>query len=167
MPNKQISAANIPEVYADLSGDRSVQAFIEYPMFVGDHFNLLYFGQLWHGKRVIGGYTTKLPLSPDVPEDRVYGNMVVGHVLTRVPDKSKLQFRNLVDVMDLKALKGSGADYLVLHRHPSAEWFVPQMKGTDAIIMNIWRRLQKEFGPAYYTDERIVVFALGKAVDAQ
>jgi hypothetical protein len=135
---------------------------IEYPMMLGDHCNNYYLYQHRHGKQIVIGYTD---IVDDMPVDRdgVVAEHFVNHVIRAVDDKSRLRFRNMVDILDAGAVRRSHADYLICHKDLIGE-FLPGAQGLRRIatpgMKECVERSAHHFGPPVFEDETIVVFGL-------
>ena len=132
-------------------------------MMLGDHFNLYYYYQHFHKKTVIAGYITKIKSPQDGLQYFVHADMYVGQVLSRVPDKSKLKFENLIDVENIDKLRQSRAKYIILHKNLSAEWSAPlQHRRPDICpaVTYLNRIYRETFGLPVYEDENLIVFRI-------
>lgn len=133
---------------------------IEYPMMLGDHYNYYYFYQHHHGKQIVIGYTDLVDVMP-LNRDCVYPEFFVNHVIRAVDDRCSIRFRNMVDILDIEAVRRSKADYLICHKdllreflseiQPSAKTLLPGLKECVEQSTN-------HFGPPVFEDETIVVF---------
>jgi hypothetical protein len=136
------------------------QRLIEYPMMLGDHCNYFYFYQHRHGKQIVIGYTDMVDAMP-LNRDGVDAEFFVNHVIHAVNYRHGIRFRNMVNVLDVSAIRRSRADYLICHKdllreflpgiQPSAKTSVPGLKKFIEQSVN-------HFGLPVFEDETIVVF---------
>ena len=115
--------SSLSSFYHQLSSQPATAVIIEYPMALGNHFNLYYYYQQFHKKRIIAGYYTGKEVQDSELRDYVMATTAMDQVLFRVADASKLKFKNAIDMMDIDAIKNSGADYVILHENLLAEMF--------------------------------------------
>ena len=115
------SKDHIPGFYQWLSSEPDANVIIEYPMMLGDCFNLYYYYQHFHKKRIIAGYFPELEIKGVKSEGCIYSNMYIDYVLSRVPYTGKLEFSNMINVMNIEALRQSHARYIILHKNLMAE----------------------------------------------
>lgn len=157
----------IPNFYFQLKNQEFVKAIIEYPMPVGNYFNLYYYYQHFHEKRVFVGYHPKLPINPNRPYQYVFGSEVIDRIFSRFRHSWKLNFHNLVNMFDVDAVKNSGASYIILHKHiiremvPSRRDLVGKVYGPTYQLKAIY---EKEFGDPIYEDQHIFVYAISPLV---
>ena len=149
----------VPEFYSRLGSDLDCYAVIEFPMPLGDVVSNHYLYQRVHRKRVLGGYLS----SPASAHGRVRPGVVfpdwgVGLVLGEVRDRSRLHFRNLVDLSDLGAVLDSGARYLILH--PKLITDLPSGFVLEPGLDRIRRLYTSTFGDPIFADESLIVFDL-------
>ena len=161
LPNDAtIGPPRMSSFYRDLPP--RTRRLIEYPMMLGDHYNYYYLYQHRHGKQIVIGYTD---IVDDMPVDRdgVVAEHFVNHVIRAVDDKRRLRFRNMVDILDVEAVRRSHADYLICHRDLVGE-FLPGARGLRRIVTpgmkECVERSREHFGPAVFEDGTIVVFDL-------
>ncbi|MEE8349270.1 MAG: hypothetical protein V3R94_06860 [Acidobacteriota bacterium] len=163
-PGFAIEKSQVSPFYLQLAGENEVDAIIEYPIQIGDHYNLHFYFQHFHQKRVVGGYITTAVLNREgdvqvnpglVPVDLVFSRLSPGEL-------KKIHFRNLVDVLDLATVRAGGATYIVFHRHILQELF-PEMWGGQPdpfspIVGQLVTWYETAAGPPVYEDEHIVVY---------
>ncbi len=155
----------IPKFYQTLEQQADDPILVEYPLLVGFHFNIYYFYQHFHGKRVIAGYVSNLDMhSIGEPGDVVYGNTPFDFVLSKVPDKTKLGFTSMVDITRREALERTGARYVVLHRNLLDEEIGrehPEQAYLPAVALE--KEFRVTFGTPLFQDSWITVFEISKA----
>jgi hypothetical protein len=160
-PSYIMKKDNLPGFYHWLSEQRDVTAVIEYPMMLGNHFNLYYYYQHFHGKRVIAGYWTRLKGEDVLSDDFAYGDFYIDHILFKASDKKMLKFGNMVDLMDVRAIEKSGAQYIILHKNLMSEMFPDNPRDNDHtydVAVFLSRYYREFWGPPVFEDEKIVVF---------
>jgi hypothetical protein len=165
-----VKREDVPAFYPTLTRTPEVKTVIEYPMVLGDHFNLLYFYQQVHGKRVMIGYIPQASDSPgesggQYKQQFVGGNDTADFVLNRVPDRGKLQFRNLLDLTDVERVRASGADRAVLHKDLVTEWSGRRARsGDNPVVLALAGKYRNSFGPPVFEDDQLIVFNLKSAM---
>jgi hypothetical protein len=176
-PSLSIHTNQIPPFYFWLAGQSNLTAIIEYPFEVCDFNNLFYYYQHFHQKRVIAGYCRNYKLlgcdATPAPEPgsstAAAGAMLSADtILSCVPDRTKLTFHNMVNILDLAAMNNSPAGVIVLHKYilalnpkaGAAEGTTPSGR-----IQEYYRSVkllrdpfQQAFGPPVYEDEQMVCF---------
>jgi hypothetical protein len=156
--NTTIDMTEISPFYNRLRCDTGVNAIVEFPMMVGDHFNPYYYYQHFHGKRVIIGYTTAFPDRTGLAAGNVFGNTYIDSVLSLVQDNAKLRFKNMINMDDTAALAASGTDYVIIHRKFEAE--LPLIVRPHPSIPQLEQRFGTAFGPPLFEDDHVIVFRL-------
>jgi hypothetical protein len=153
-----ISNSQVSAFYDQLATDTVSSTIIEFPMMVGDHFNPFYYYQHFHGKRVLIGYSTQFTESRGLAKGNVFGNTYIDEVLSLLPDKGKLRFRNLVDMDDAASIAGSGAGYVILHRKFEAE--LPRVAAPHPCIPRLEEKCRRLYGQPVFDNGNMVVFRL-------
>ena len=96
----------------------------------------------------------------------VYGDMFSGDVLSKVEDTDKLKFRNMIDMLDIAAIRQSRADYIILHKNIVTE-MLPLVANRVGPICKPVEYLapfyQRVFGPIVFEDNNIIVFKINNA----
>jgi hypothetical protein len=153
--------AALSPFYRRLASDAECHAIIEYPMLVGDHFNLYYYYQHFHRKRVLAGYFRDLDLSNVSSVGWVMGNRYADFVMSREHDPDKLRMSNMIDMASTDSVRRSGATYVVLHRRLMTEMFPQAVApaepsyGPVEYLTPIYR---SGFGVPVFEDANLVVF---------
>lgn len=167
-----IAKSDMPRFYQHLAGQADAAAIIEYPMEIGGDYNFYYFYQHFHKKAVFAGYIIR----PDImgyttkrnePETELRHFATAGFyadlALCSINDTSKLALKNMVDMMDINAIKKSQADYIILHKNLRVE-MNPFLFGKDtpvyAPVIYLSRSYTRFFGPPFYQDNDIIVFRI-------
>jgi hypothetical protein len=93
--------------------------------------------------------------------------MYVDEVLSRKLDKTKLKFRNMVDMMNIGAIKQSEASYIILHKNYMAEIF-PEFFGNESRfryvpVTYLSQVYENVFGHPVFEDSNIIVFRVSPA----
>ena len=156
---------SLPPFYHRLAAATDCRAIIEYPMFIGNHFNLFYYYQRHHRKSVVAGYALVGDPQP-AALGFVGGNWYIDQVVNKAPDASRLRFTNMANVADVEALRRSRAGYVILHKSLIAEMFptMPiRMIAPYAPIEELAQAYRLCFGPPAYEDAHLIVFDLRKA----
>lgn len=154
---------NMPSFYQQLSNEPDTMAIIEYPMMLGDHFNLFYYYQHFHGKKVITGYIDDLPIGQE-GNGFVYANMYADEVLSHMNDIRKVKFINMIDMTDIEALGQSPARYIILHKHLLKEMFPNLVKNRMIYtpVFYLSKIYRKAFGQPVFEDQNIIVFEISR-----
>jgi hypothetical protein len=162
-PGPQLRREDVPGFYLQLAAEPGPEIIIEYPMLLGDHFNLLYFYQRVHRRRVIVGYVPRVRVATPHADGYVRDTMCVDHVLSLVRQQDKLKFRNLVKMTDLAALMRTGATYVVLHRDPLAVFRTQRTEGTEGLyppVRDLEHAYRLAWGPPAFEDAEVAVFRI-------
>lgn len=161
----RMNKENIPGFYDDLAHRKGVRTIIEYPMYIGNHFNLYYYYQHFHRKRIIAGYVPTLDLGVWPYGDYVYGRMYADHILSRVEKPGAYRFKNMVDMLNIDALTSSPASYIILHKNLYAEMFPHLVKNKNLQrpykpVLYLNQLYRKSFSRPVFEDSSIIVFKL-------
>ena len=103
-------------------------------------------------RAVTVGYTRAIEDTPEMPASYVTGNMIVDQILSRTDDPDKLKFRNLINILDMAAVKASRADAVVLHKNIFFEMFGPEeIDDTGEIpltvaVINVYQQIYRSSG---------------------
>jgi len=173
LPELSVHKSGIPRFYGCLANASGVDEIIEFPMYVGNHVNLLYYYQHFHGKRVRVGYS--LGFGQQSPSrGLIYGNRFIDMPLSRVRDRTKLRFDNLVDTADVEALTRGEPRYIVLHKNFFNEAFGSfaeyepvlvtaglYQDGVYVPVIHLDRAYRATLGAPVYEDSDLVVFVAG------
>ena len=169
-PGFVIEKSQVSPFYLQLAADQEVDTIIEFPMLIGDNYNLHFYFQHFyfqhfHQKRVVGGYLTIVdPGGQRDTQDFVFGYMPVDLVLSRLTeaDLNKTHFQNLVNIVDPAAIQESGADLIVFHRHIIQELFPQKLGGgtdpTAGVVRELLAWYEQMAGSPVYEDEHTVVY---------
>jgi len=153
-----ISTNEVPAFYHQLGADTVPGAIIEYPMMLGDHFNPYYYYQHFHEKRVLIGYSMAFGDPRGLAAGNVFGNTYIDEILSLVPDRSRLRFRNLIDMDDEGSIAGSGAGYVILHRVFEAE--LSRVVTPHPCIPRLEEKYRRLHGQPVFDNGDMVVFRL-------
>jgi hypothetical protein len=151
-----VRAEEISPFYIWLQNHPGPRPVVEYPMLIGDHFNPLYFYQHFHRRPVLVGYVTDLALARGLAPGNIYGNTYIDQVLSLVPDPARLHFQNLVAMDDVAALRGRGAEFVILHKQFEAQLPAVMLPLPD--LARLQDKFRRAFGEPFYEDAHIVVF---------
>jgi hypothetical protein len=151
-----IRADEISPFYAQLANEPGARPIVEYPMMIGDHFNPLYYYQHFHRRPVIVGYTTDMTLASGLAPGNIYGNTYVDQILCLIHDPSQIQFRNLISMDDLPAMRGRKVEYIILHKRFEAQ--LPEVAPPPPDLDRLWHEYRNSLGVPVYEDLHIAVF---------
>ena len=160
-PFPQMPRERLHPIYSAWAADPAVRGIVEYPMYVGDPFNLFHYFQHFHRKPLAIGYVPDFPFPP-LPsnEDWVFGTTPVDYVLARAQALGfgeKMRFRNLIPLSDSARLRqGRSGWLLVVHRDVLRETLAIQLKGGNAVPpVFLAAMLNRDFGAPVFSDARI------------
>lgn len=138
-------------------GAPSFRGIVEYPVFLGDHYNFLYYFQHFHRLPVAGGFVRAASARFETTDKQIFGNYSVDEV--RGVAVSGANWRTLVDIGDIGALKDRCAGWaLVVHKEPEREIGAPWGHHDEmGSLVDGW---DNTFGGRVYEDDRIVVWAI-------
>jgi len=162
-----LQKTTLPDFYQRLPAD--ADCIIEYPMMLGDLYNLNYFYQQHHRKRVVVGYTMDVPWEHD-RTDGVYSRCLMNHVFCKIPFPSRLRFRSIVNIYNAEAVEKTGADYLVIHFNLLAELYndpVETKYGRTPALKECLEKMVQCYGKPVYIDRTMIVFALNQEGEIQ
>jgi hypothetical protein len=172
-PGYRVVREDVPAFYRDLAAKPGDGTIVEYPLDISNYNNLFWFYQRIHRKEVVVGYCpdasilghrAELPPGSEGAAPR-FGFLSADQILSHVADRSKLGFRNMVDVTDTAAVARSGAEYLVLHKYVMALRFLPDGK-TDSVpvyyksVPAIAVLYNRAYGPPAWEDRSIICFRI-------
>jgi hypothetical protein len=158
----RITEKDVPEFYLRVADDEAVRAIVEYPMPIEDHYNIHYYYQHFHKKRVYVGYALGEPNYPTVAS----GTPVepIGVYLQDMDGRQQnVHFTNLIDIGNPAAIRRSGATYFVVHKDYFAEIRAEKTIATAPQAQAISVYLQGLFGEPCYEDSRLWVYAISDA----
>ncbi len=161
-PGLIMDKKNLSSFYFYLATLLDTKTIIEYPLLMGDPFNLYYYYQHFHKKNIIVGYLSKVVI-PKRTQDYIYGNFPADYVMSRLLDLKKVKFNNMVDMENIEGIKRSTANYIVLHKHLTAEMF-PYLRIDKAqlnyAVVYLIKLYRKYLGKPFFEDKNIIVFRI-------
>lgn len=117
--------SDIPQFYKQSELLKTAKGVIEYPMMIGDHFNLYYYYQHFHRLPVVAGFVSNNNYVPVEPgRDFVFGNWSIDSVMTGMPkqNRNKMSWRTMTDLNDISLLRSRYKGWaLVIHRDHLSE----------------------------------------------
>lgn len=153
-----ITLAELSPFYQVLRHEPGNRPIVEYPMAIGDHFNPLYYYQHFHRRPVLVGYATDVVLAGGLAPGYIYGNTYIDQVLTLVPDRSRLRFRNFVDMDDIARMRQDRVEYVILHKLFESQ--LPRFMLPLPDLDRLYQKYSRELGVPWYEDDHIAVFRL-------
>jgi len=161
-PSFIMDKRNLSGFYFYLPTLLNTKTIIEYPLLMGDSFNLYYYYQHFHKKNIIAGYLSKIVI-PKRTQDYICGNFSADYVMSRLPDLKKEKFNNMIDMENIQGIKSSTANYIILHKHLIAEMFPYLMKEKmqmNNAIIYLSQLYRNYFGEPFFEDKNIIVFSI-------
>ena len=158
-----VNKENMSVFYKTLADQPNVKKIIEYPMQLGNHFNLFYYYQRFHRKDVAVGYTRSIKDPMNMATGGVLGGMIADQVLSQVKDPGQLKFKNMLDILDMAAVEHSRADLVVFHKNPLIEMFGTDTGNDDSeipIVTALSRVYLQLFGQPVFEDRYLIVFKI-------
>ena len=167
--------------YEHLAKQPSGTAIIEYPFAIGHNSNRLYFAQMIHRQPVLAGYYASgagwfdryglalkkahQTLSPVERDGFLMTDMTIDHALGPLAERSGIRFRTVVDLADTRAIRASGAAYVVLHWNPLREFHRVKLDAASGeargrFVATLRDRLLAELGRPLLEDGVLTVFAV-------
>lgn len=153
-----IRAEEVSPFYGFIAQHPNGRPLVEYPMLIGDHFDLLYYYQHMHRRRVLAGYTADMSLPLGLAPGNIYGSTYIDQVLSLVPRRDKIRFRDLVSMNDLAAMRARKVEYIVLHKRFEAD--LPAVALPPPDLRRLYEDYQKQLGPPAYEDANLAAFRL-------
>jgi len=169
--NPMIEESEIPLFYRRLSQDLNKYIIIEYPMDIADASNLLYYYQHIHKKRIMAGYVLQSVVAGYIEMHGIPTTTLTRFTYEYIDerlenvDSKKLNFRNMINMVNIDAIKASQARYIVLHKDVQ---HVQNDSSTDATVMvykpilYLQELYQKFWGIPVFEDRNIIVFKIPK-----
>lgn len=164
-PLFQVQVSDIPRYYFDIAKSTEPKGLIEGPMMIGDHYNLLHYYQVFHGKPVRAGYFQQNQIASLPTNDNVFGNTPIDYVMSRVPpeDRNRMHFRNMVALDDIAHLRAHYTGWhIVVHLMANMEGIAPKMtleqKTADPLAQHYAAKMEEHFGQPIYKDPLIAVW---------
>jgi len=88
----------------------------------------------------------------------IFGNTYIDQVLSLVPDPARLHFQNLVAMDDVAALRGRGAEFVILHKQFEAQLPAVMLPLPD--LERLLKQFHATLGEPFYEDAHVAVFRL-------
>jgi hypothetical protein len=159
-PGVSMRYADIPRFYFD----RSLQAkgIIEYPVMVGDQFNVYFYYQHFHRLPVMGGFLSSQVFEEYQPGgDFIVGSSPIDYVMSAIPKfGGRPAWRAMVDLNDTERLTSQFAGWLiVVHWNPLFDLnqdISPELPLTTEAAHTLTKRL----GSPIFKDARVAVWQL-------
>jgi hypothetical protein len=158
-PGYAMQKSKIPEFYFRLSREASTFQIVEYPLPIGDTFNLFYYYQHFHEKKMMAGYLKILPRQKTVNFDFVFGIYPIDYVMSRLKD-GKYRFQNMIDMTNVERIRNENIRYLIVHKNILAEMapYLAQNKyRIDPAAQFLRDFYAHHFSEPDYEDEKIFV----------
>ena len=167
--------------YEQLAKQPSGTAIIEYPFAIGQDANRLYYAQMVHRQPVLAGYyasgaggfdhhglALKMPHQTLPPVDHdgyLMTGMTIDHALGPLAERSGIRFRTVVDLADTRAIRASGAAYVLLHWNSVREFYGLEPNAAlgetrGRFVATLRDRLLIELGTPILEDSVLTVFAV-------
>lgn len=125
VPGISMEYRNIPQFYFQSPLLAAAKGVIEYPMLIGDHFNLYYYYQHFHRRPVVAGFVSNNIYAPVMPgSDFVIGDWPIDSVMSGMPEllKKKTSWKTMVDLNDIGGLRSRFKGWtIIIHRDPLGE----------------------------------------------
>lgn len=159
-----ITKKDVPDFYLRVASDDAVRAMVEYPMPIEDHYNIHYYYQHFHGKRIYVGYVLGEPHYPTLAGQACPPMEPIGDLLLDADGRQQdVHFTNLIDIKNPAAIQRTGASYFVVHKNYFAE-----IRGVKAVAIEpqaqaVATYLRGMFGEPRHEDSRLWVFGIGGA----
>jgi hypothetical protein len=156
--NTAIRVGEVCPFYGVLATNSDKRPIVEYPMFIGDHFNPLYYYQHFHRRPVIVGYTTDMVLASGLAPGHIFGNTYVDQVLSVVQKQSQINFRNMISMDDLAAMRARGAEFVILHKRFEAR--ISEVAAPPPDLSRLYQNYREKLGTPAYEDANVAAFKL-------
>jgi hypothetical protein len=160
-PGYVMPKGQVPEFYLRLAQEPQQIHILEYPLLIGDTFNLYYYYQHFHAKKMLAGYL-RTPADPEPRNhDFVYGVYPIDYVLGRLSDPSKHRFRNMIEMTNIEKIRKANIKYLIVHKNILAEmapYLVQNKSAADPAARQLRELFQDHFNKPVYEDGKIIVF---------
>jgi len=162
MPGYVMNLQSVPKFYFYLSTLKNAKSIIEYPMYLGDMHNLYYYYQHFHKKRIIAGYISSWNIPPN-SQEVIFGNYIIGYVMSRLRNSPKVKFKNMIDMEHIKGIKNTSAQYIILHKNLEAEMFpylVKEKVKVHSGVKYLDKMYRNLLGKPFFEDQNIIVYRI-------
>jgi len=159
-----ITEKDVPAFYAGIAGDNAVRAIVEYPMPIEDHYNIHYYYEHFHKKRVYVAYVPGEQSYPALAGQACPPMPPVGAFLYHADGRQQdVDFTNLIDIWNPTAIRRTGASCFVVHKNYFAEIRAEKTVAMAPQAQAVSVYLRGLFGEPCYEDSRLWVYAIGDA----
>jgi hypothetical protein len=163
-PMPQMYKSSIPAYYLDSAAMKNTDGIIEYPMFIGDPFNLYYYYQHFHKKQVVVGYLPDLSFF-QLPskDDFIYQDTPIDYVVARAvrTHGSRIRFSTMVPINDRQLLLSRYKNWtIIVHRDVVQELLgvESQKYGIYQLSARVVNEMVKCMGSPFYSDRDVFVW---------
>ena len=162
-PGMMVPYSEIPPFYFNRNLLSEAKGLIEFPMLIGDHFNVYYYYQHFHNLPVVAGFVSSALLNEFAnAREFVYGDSPIEYVLASVPEalRSRATWRTMIDLQDIEKLRKRYSGWLmVFHVNPAQEVMrdgAPDLPFSNMVSMYI----SGNFGYPLYVDGKTIVWKI-------
>lgn len=165
-PFPQMPRERLHPFYFSAAAEAAVPGLVEYPMYVGDAFNLHWYAQHFHRKPVAIGYVPDLAFPPlPYGNEFTYGAAPLDYVFSRIGAlgwANRMRFRNLVSLQDVDRLRRDYPGWLlVVHRDVLLETLEFDSGSREFVPPpGLVPQLTAAFGEPALADERLAVWRI-------
>lgn len=162
-PGINMAYEDIPLFYLQSPLLAGAKGLIEYPMLLGDQFNLYYYYQHFHRLPVAAGFVLNNAWAPvDHGSDFIVGNLAIDSIMEGMPEsiRKKTSWNTMVDLYDISLLQSRYKGWLiVVHRDPLSEIF-QESSPDDPMSLTLVNDLTTEFGTPRVMDDQLAVWTI-------
>lgn len=166
-PGYRMRREDVPKIYTEGTMLADAAGVIEYPMLIGDHFNIYYYYQHFHRRPAAVGFIGSAR-SPRLAsrDEWVFGDTSIDYVLGRIPAelRRRCAWHSLVDLQDAERLRRDFKGWVVIvHRNPLREAFPlrfdPDTPGYP-LSARVEAMLARPFGAPVWKDPQLAAWVV-------
>jgi hypothetical protein len=154
---------DIPQFYLQSPLLGEAKGIIEYPVLLGDHYNLYYYYQHFHRLPVAAGFVLNNALAPvEHGADFVVGDLTIDSVLEGMPEsiRKKMSWKAMADLNDTDLLRSRYKGWaIVVHRDPPSEFYKDVLPDYP-ISLELVNTFTSEFGAPFEMDDQLAVWMI-------
>ena len=163
VPGISMEYGNISQFYLQSPLLKASKGIIEYPVMIGDQWNLYYYYQHFHRLPVVAGFVSNNLSVPVMPgRDFVYGDWSFDSVMTGMSERQrkKTSWHSMVDLNDIGVLRSSFKGWtVVIHRDPRGEIFLRDISDSSMSLQTA-EVMARAFGDPQYVDGQLAAWTI-------
>jgi hypothetical protein len=157
----RLTKENVPNFYKALGKKLENFSIVEYPVYIPDHFNVHYYYQKIHKKKIIAGYFWAKPIH-DKRISYVEKLFHMGYFLNVPGYEDRINFINMINLIKLSDIAESDAKYIVLHKDLIAEMRQLESLNIRKDIEFLSEYYREHLGEPLFISKWLIVFKVNK-----